>query len=213
MTGPVTGVSGELGRMISGQPFDARAPQLLALVHRARNLLGKFNALPSIDTAGRNAVLKQLLGGVGDGVWIESPFFCDFGSNVYLADQTFIHTGAVLPDSSNIRIGKHSLIGPGVHIYTAFHPARAEDRRAPGWKPGSESSPYRTQASPVTIGDEVWIGGGTIVMPGVTIGDRSTIGAGSVVATHIPPDVVAFGNPCKTQKNLEASKTLPIKGL
>lgn len=198
MTGPVTGVSGELARMISGQTYDARAPQLLALAHRARNLLARFNATPSIESSARGALLQQLLGVAGSGLWIESPFFCDYGGNIDIGEQTFIHTGAVLLDSALIRIGKHTLIGPGVHIYTAFHPARAEERRTPGWTPQSGKSPYLTQAKPVLIGEECWIGGGTIILPGVTIGDRTTIGAGSLVTHDIPADSTAFGHPAKT---------------
>jgi len=197
MTGPMTGVSGELKRMLSGQPYDARAPQLLALAHRARSLLARYNALPSIDEAGRTALLKQLLGEVGPGVWIESPLFCDYGSNIAIGEQTFIHTGAVLLDSALISIGSRVLIGPGVHIYAAFHPVKAEERRMPDWKPDSGRSPYWTQSKPVRIGDEAWIGGGAIILPGVTIGERAVIGAGSVVTADIPAGAVAMGNPCR----------------
>ena len=199
MTGPVTGVSGELARMISGQTYDARAPQLMALAHRARNLLNRFNNTPSIDAAARTALLQQILGIAGNGLWIESPFFCDYGGNLDIGEHTFIHTGAVFLDSALIRIGKHCLLGPGVHIYTAFHPSKAEDRRMPGWTPQSPKSPYVTQAKAVAIGDECWIGGGTIIMPGVTIGERTTIGAGSLVTHDIPSDSTAFGHPCKVQ--------------
>ena len=195
MTGPLTGVSGELAKMLSGQPYDARAPQLLALAHRARNLTTRFNALPSIETGQRFALLQQLLGVVGEGAWIETPFFCDYGSNIDLGAHTFIHTGAVMLDSALIRIGKHGLIGPGVHIYTAFHATKADERRAAGWTPASPAAPYRTMAKPVVIGDECWIGGGAIIMPGVTVGDRTTVGAGSVVTRDLPADSVAVGNP------------------
>lgn len=211
MTGPVTGVSGELAKMLSGQPYDARAPQLLALAHRARNLCARFNAMPSIETAQRTALLHQLLGVAGEGLWIEAPFFCDYGSNIDIGPQAFVHTGAVLLDSALIRIGRHSLLGPGVHIYTAYHAVKAADRRTPGWTPASSAAPYRTMAKPVVVGEECWIGGGTIIMPGVTIGERATIGAGSVVTHNLPADCVAFGNPARVRSD-EATEKLPGLG-
>lgn len=192
----------ERERMLAGEFYDSRDPELLALAHRARALLAAFHSAPSTDGGGRHAILSELFAGVGEGVWIEPPFFCDYGAHVTIGAYTFVNVNGVFLDSATIRIGSHGLLGPGVLLLTPHHPLRADDRVPDGWTPASDRSPYRTMASPIAIGDHVWIGGGTIVMPGVTIGDRVTIGAGSVVTSDIPSDVLAFGNPCRVQRPL-----------
>ncbi|HEU4631999.1 MAG TPA: sugar O-acetyltransferase [Gemmatimonadaceae bacterium] len=192
----------ERDRMLAGQPYDSRDPELLTLAGRARRLLATFNASPADDAAGRRAALEALLGQVGPGVWIEPPFFCDYGAHVVIGANAFLNVGCVCLDSAEIRIGANALLGPYVQLLTASHPLRAADRLVPGWRPDAGRSPYRTQAAPIRIGDNVWIGAGTIVLPGVTIGDNVTVGAGSVVTTDIPPDVLAFGQPCRVQRPL-----------
>ena len=192
----------ERDRMLAGEFYDSRDPELLAQAHRARALLAEYNASPSTDGAARQALLARLLGGVGEGVWIEPPFFCDYGAQIVIGPNTFVNVNAVFLDSAEIRVGANGLLGPGVQLLTATHPPRAADRLPADRTPGSGRSPYRTRAAPIRIGDDVWIGAGTLVMPGVTIGDRVTIGAGSVVTRDIPPDVLAFGQPCRVQHEL-----------
>jgi maltose O-acetyltransferase len=135
-------------------------------------------------------------------VWIEPPFFCDYGENVYLGARSFVNVNCVFLDSAEIRIGANALIGPGVQLLTATHPLRASDRIVPESERVAGHSPYRTHASPIAMGHNVWVGAGTIVLPGVTIGDDVTIGAGSVVTSDVPAGSLALGQPCRVQRTL-----------
>lgn len=189
--------------MLRGEPYNSRDQTLLAMAHRARALLTEFAATPSVDGAKRREILEQLLGGVGADVWIEPPFFCDYGENVYVGDRTFVNFNCVFLDSAEIRIGADVLLGPSVQLLTPSHPLRADDRIVAGNLREAGKSPYRTHALPINIGDRVWIGGGTIVLPGVTIGNDVTIGAGSVVTSDIPANTLALGHPCRVQRSLD----------
>lgn len=189
----------EREKMLSGLPYDSRNPELLEMYHHAKRLLKSYNKLDSRDTATRERLLRDLLGEVGPGVWIEAPFFCDYGTHLRIGAGTFVNVNCTFIDDNYITIGRNGLIGPGVHIYTASHPLAAHDRittRADG------SRHYRTQTAPVTIGNDVWIGGNTVICPGVTIGDRVTIGAGSVVTKDVPADVLALGSPCRVVRQI-----------
>ncbi|HEY9228019.1 MAG TPA: sugar O-acetyltransferase [Gemmatimonadaceae bacterium] len=192
----------ELERMLAGEFYDSRDPGLLALAHHARAQLAQFAATPSTDGAARRRVLERLLGGVGAGVWIEPPFFCDYGAHIYIGPQSFVNVNCVFLDSAEIRIGANVLIGPGVQLLTVSHPLRAEDRVVPASAEDEGTAPYRTHARPITIGDQVWLGAGSIVLPGVTIGAGATIGAGSLVTADVPPHCLAFGQPCRVQREL-----------
>ncbi|HEU4994148.1 MAG TPA: sugar O-acetyltransferase [Gemmatimonadaceae bacterium] len=192
----------ERERMVRGEPYDSRDSSLLATAHRARALLAAFSATPSTNVAERRRLLEQLLGGVGEDVWIEPPFACDYGENLYIGANSFVNFNCVFLDSAEIRIGANALIGPGVQLLTATHPLRAADRVIPPDQRGPNGTPYRLHARPVRLGDNVWIGAGAIVLPGVTIGDNVTIGAGSIVTSDIPGNVLAFGNPCRVQRSL-----------
>jgi maltose O-acetyltransferase len=196
-------MASERERMLRGEPYNSRDESLLATAHRARSLLADFAAAASTDAARRRTILEQLLGGVGADVWIEPPFFCDYGENIYIGDRSFINVNCVFLDSAEIRIGADALIGPAVQLLTASHPLRANERIVAPEQREPGKSPYITHASPIRIGDKVWIGGGTIVFPGVTIGDNVTIGAGSVVTADIPSNTLAFGNPCRVHRSLE----------
>ena len=188
-------------RMLRGEPYDTRDAELLGLAHRARALIASFTAAPSTDLAARRSILGELLGSVGEEVWIEPPFFVDYGRHVHIGDRTFVNANCVFLDSAEIRIGADVLIAPAVQLLTATHPLRAEERVLSAEERAGRS-PYRTYAKPITIGDRAWIGAGTLVMPGVTIGDDVTIGAGSLVTTDIPSGSLAFGHPCKVQRTL-----------
>ena len=191
----------ERERMLRGEIYDTRDPELLALAHRARALVASFAAAPSTDFAGRQSILAELLGSVGEEVWIEPPFFVDYGAHVHIGDRTFVNVNCVFLDSAEIRIGADTLLAPAVQLLTATHPIRAEER-VPSVERRVGRSPYTTFARPITIGDRAWIGAGTIVMPGVTIGDDVVIGAGSLVTTDIPSGALAFGHPCRVQRTL-----------
>jgi maltose O-acetyltransferase len=189
-------------RMLQGKPYNSRDPELLALAHQARTLLRRYNSSDSTDADGQRALLDELLGAMGDDVWIEPPFFCEYGAHIHIGSRSFIHVNAVLLDSAEIRIGDDTLIGPGAQIITATHPLDASERLVANWTRDSGHAPYWTSALPITIGSRVWIGAGTILTPGVSIGDNTVIGAGSVVTRDIPADCVAYGQPCKVRKEL-----------
>ncbi|HTK47609.1 MAG TPA: sugar O-acetyltransferase [Gemmatimonadaceae bacterium] len=194
-------MSVERERMLRGEAYDTRDPALLAAAHRSRALLAEFAATASTDLDARRAILGRLLGGVGDEVWIEPPFFCDYGENVYIGDRTFVNVNCVFLDSAEIRIGANGLLAPAVQLLTATHPLRAADRMLSA-EARAGRSPFRTFARPITIGDNVWIGAGTLVLPGVTIGDDVTIGAGSVVTSDVPSGTLAYGHPARVQRTL-----------
>lgn len=188
--------------MLRGEPYNSRDPELLALAHRARELVARFAAVPSTDTVGRHQVLATLLGGVGKGVWIEPPFFCDYGRHVVIGPDSFVNVNCVFLDSATIHIGANVLIGPGVQLLTVSHPLPARDRIVPPAERRSEDAPYRTHARPIVIEDDAWIGAGSIVLPGVTIGKGAVIGAASLVTTDIPAGSLAVGAPCRARRVL-----------
>jgi maltose O-acetyltransferase len=187
-----------------GEPYNTRDPALLALAHRARALVARFAATPSTDAEARRAVLETLFAAVGDGVWIEPPFFCDYGASVSIGARTFINVNCVMLDAAPIRIGDDVLIGPGVQLLTVSHPVDARERLIPASDRGEHDAPYRTFAQPITIGDGAWIGAGSIVLPGVSIGARAVIGAGSVVTRDVPADWLAWGQPCVPRRPVSA---------
>ena len=188
----------EKEKMINGEVYDSRDAELLKMYHRARKLLQAYNTLDSELLEERERLLNELLAKKAAGVWIEAPFFCDYGSNISIGQNTFVNTNCMFIDNNTISIGKNGLIAPFVQIYTATHPIKAAERVIDE----AHSSRYLTHTKPVVIGDNVWIGGNSIIFPGVTIGNNVTIGAGSVVTKDIPNDVLAYGNPCKVIKAL-----------
>ncbi|GAB3227235.1 sugar O-acetyltransferase [Algoriphagus aestuariicola] len=188
-----------LEKMLAGEVYDTRDPELLILYHHARRLTLEYNNSDSTDRENRDRILSELLGRKGEGVWVESPFYCDFGKNIEIGENTFVNVNCMFLDDNLIRIGRNGLIAPYVQIFTATHPLKASERI---YMDG-ESTRYHTATKPVIIGDNVWIGGNAVICPGVTIGNNVTIGAGSVVTKDIPNDVLAFGNPCKVIKSLE----------
>lgn len=198
MTTPPTS---ERDRMLRGDAYNPRDPELLVLAHRARALLARFAATESTDSVARRQILTDLLGGVGDGVWIEPPFFCDYGAHIHLGPDTFVNVNCVFLDAAEIRVGTNVLIGPGVQLLTVSHPLLASDRVVSSSQ-RTQGAPYRTHARPIVIGDRVWLGAGTIVLPGVTIGADTTIGAASLVTADVPPNTLAFGQPCRVQRRL-----------
>lgn len=188
----------EKQKMLKGDFYNSRDPELLEMHHNARKLLKSYNNLDSDLLEERDQHLNELFEFKGEGVWIEAPFFCDYGKLISIGENTFVNTNCMFLDNNKIIIGKNGLIGPFVQIYTASHPLKASDRIIED-KNGSH---YLTSSKPVTIGDNVWIGGNTVIMPGIAIGNNVTIGAGSLVTKNIPDNVLAFGNPCQIQKHL-----------
>jgi len=176
----------EREKMLAGELYDPLDPQLVAERRRARTLLQALNGMGEDRLRERARILKELFGAAGEDLWVEPPFYCDYGSNIAVGRKVFFNFNCVLLDPAPIRIGDNVLFGPAVQVYTATHPFDATQRRQ-----GLEF------ARPVEIGSDVWIGGGVIILPGVTIGSQAVIGAGSVVTKDIPPGALAAGNPCR----------------
>jgi maltose O-acetyltransferase len=176
-------------RMLGGAPYRADDPDLVAGRSAAQRLLEAFNATGADEQDRRHRLLTELLGSLGEGATILPRFGCDYGTYISVGAHTFINYDAIMLDCAPISIGEHVSIGPRVQLLTALHPLEAAARRH-GWE----------SASPITIGDNVWLGGGVIVSAGVTVGDDSVIGAGSIVTRDIPTAVLAAGNPCRVIK-------------
>ncbi len=180
----------EREKMVAGDLYDPQDPELVAGRTRARDLLWTLNATRESDAVVRRRILDELFGSCGEGVWLQPPFYCDYGSNIHLGEKVYFNFNCVLLDVCEIRVGARTLFGPAVQIYAATHPLDAKLRKT------------RELGKPVTIGSDVWVGGGAIICPGVTIGDKSVIGAGSVVTKDVPADVLAVGNPCRVVREL-----------
>ncbi len=148
------------------------------------------------DTEKRTAILHELLGGMGENVAIDTPFHCDYGKNIFLGNDVIINRNCTFVDNEPVRIGDRVLIVSNVQIYTSSHPVLPQERLVPDWRE-RRTTFFRTFARPIEIKDNVWIGGGCILLPGVTIGENSVTGAGSMVNRTVPPNGVAVGNPCR----------------
>ena len=194
----------EKEKMLRGEFYNARDPELIAMYHKARRLLKEYNdQIDSTDSARREQILKELLGFKGDNVWIEPPFHTDYGENVSIGENTFVNMNCVFLDDNKIVVGSNVLIAPCVQLYTAGHPLNAAERiLADTELDKSRQATYRTNSKPIEIGDNAWIGGNVVIMPGVRIGENTTIGACSLVTKDIPDNVLAFGNPCRVVKEL-----------
>lgn len=179
-------------KMIAGEMYTAADRELIFLRWRSQRLCRKINRFSTMPFYFlRKHWLKKLFGNCGKDAYIEAPFHCDYGFNISVGDRFYANAGCVFLDVTPITIGNNVMLGPHVQLYAATHPASAQQRLT-----GEECG------VPIQIGDNVWIGGNTVIMPGVTIGDNSVIGAGSVVTKSIPANVIAFGNPCRPQKEL-----------
>lgn len=186
----------EREKMLAGELYDCGDPELLDRWHLAKDLAAAYNRTDSADLAEKDRILARLLGGRGKNLWITPPFYVDYGNNIFFGNNCEVNMNCTFLDDNRITIGDNALIAPNVQIYTAFHPTNAADRfGAP--KPDGSFEFCKTRTAPVTIGNNVWIGGGAILLPGVTIGDNVVIGAGSVVTHDIPSDSVAVGSPCR----------------
>lgn len=177
-------------RRIYGSHFENADVETLRERFACGALMRAINQSEPQDVEAREVAFHELFGSVGRDVYIQPPFYCDFGKNIFIGDGCYLNFNCTILDTDRVQIGERCWIAPNVQIYAATHPVDAEERRT------------RCIAKPVTIGNDVWLGGGVIVCPGVTIGDRSVIGAGSIVTRDIPADCVAFGNPCRVHRML-----------
>lgn len=182
----------EKEKMLAGELYNALDPQLSEERVKARLLIKALNDTREDEPEVRSRILKELLPNAGEGLWLQPPFYCDYGYNIKLGRNVFFNFNCVILDVMQVTIGSRTLFGPNVQIYTATHPVNYKERAS-----GLE------YAKPISIGEDVWVAGSVVICPGVSIGDRSVIGAGSVVTKDIPADVFAAGNPCKVIRTLE----------
>jgi maltose O-acetyltransferase len=176
--------------MLAGELYDALDPELVAARTRARDLTQLLNATSESEQDGRRRILRELIGKGGDTVWMQPPFYCDYGWNIELGERVFFNFNCVVLDVCSVRIGDYTMFGPAVQIYTPMHPLNAELRRK------------QEYGKPIEIGSDVWVGGGALILPGVRIGSRAVIGAGSVVTRDVPAGVFAAGNPCRVIREI-----------
>lgn len=178
-------------RMLSGLPYKAWLDGLEEEREECKRKIYAFNLLPPDRRDDIPELLKKLLGKTGENVWIEPPFHCDYGWNIEVGENFFANYSLTILDVGKVKIGDNAQIAPNVSIYTAGHPIHPDSRNS-GYEYGI----------PITIGDNVWIGGNAVILPGVTIGDNAVIGAGSVVTKDIPANVIAAGNPCRVIREI-----------
>jgi len=179
-------------RMLAGDLYLPEDPELRQLERRSMRLVEQYNRTSVDEARARERLLSELLGSLGEGVEIRPPFRCDYGSNIRIGARTFANFNLVALDVASITIGEDVQIGPNVQLLTPTHPTEPELRRA-----------KLEAAKPIVIGDNVWLGGGVTVLPGVTVGENTVVGAGAVVIHDLPPDVVAVGNPARIVKRAE----------
>jgi maltose O-acetyltransferase len=180
----------ERQKMLNGELYDPMDAELVAGRTRARDLCQALNATREAEADERRCLLGALFGAGGATVWMQPPFFCDYGTNIELGERVFFNFNCVVLDVCRVEIGSFTLFGPAVQIYTATHPFNAEQRRR------------EESGKPVHIGSDVWVGGGAIILPGVRIGSRAVISAGSVVTRDVPEGVFAAGNPCRVLREI-----------
>lgn len=187
----------EREKMLAGELYDPMDPRLVAERDWARDLCRALNATREDQADERRRILKRLFAAGGESVWMQPPFYCDYGSNIRLGERVFFNFNCVILDVCEVRIGDFTLLGPSVQIYAATHPMEARLRRTQEF------------GRPVVIGSDVWVGGGAILCPGVRVGSRSVIGAGSVVTRDIPEGVFAAGNPCRVIREIAEGEGPP----
>lgn len=186
----------EKEKMLAGMMYDCGDTELIERWHLAKHLQREYIDTDTRDRAALDAILDRLIGARGENVWISAPFYVDYGENIHIGNNVEINMNCVFLDCNRITIGDNCGIGPGVHIYAVTHPVAPQERLP------ESGAFWKSYTAPVTLGNNVWIGGGSIILPGVEIGDNVTIGAGSVVNKSIPDDCLAAGNPCRVIKRL-----------
>lgn len=183
--------NGEWSKMLRGERYTASHPEFHRLLEVTRDLLWEFNMLKPSQTVRQKEILHKLLGSHGERYHINQPFRCDYGCNIFIGEDFFANFNLTILDEACVTIGDHAFIGPNVSVYTACHPLDASERNS-----GDQ------WAMPVTIGNNVWIGGSATILPGVTVGDNAVVGAGAVVSHDVPAGCVVAGNPARVIKRL-----------
>lgn len=177
--------------MLANLPYKAWLDGLSEERMETKKKIYAFNQCPPWEEDRIEEMLKEILGKTGENVWVEAPFHCDYGSNIEVGENFYANYNLIILDVGKVKIGRNAMFAPNVAIYTAGHPIHPDSRNS-GYEYGID----------VTIGDNVWLGGNTVVMPGVHIGNNVVIGGGSVVTRDIPDDVVAVGNPCRVVRKI-----------
>ena len=184
----------EFQKCLDGERFVGNDPEIVAMTLKTKHLLAKLRSTPYEDNEAKQTIYREMFGSIGQHVYIDLDFRCEYGKNIFLGNFVIINMNCTFLDNNKITIGNNVLIAPDVKIYTATHPTFPQERIHNHPKPGEQY--FEMTAHPVTIEDNVWICGGSIIVPGVTIGKNSVIGAGSVVTKAIPTNCLAAGNPC-----------------
>lgn len=191
----------EYQKCMAGEPFDGKDKELAEMTLKTKRLLRELNATDFADVARKEEILREMFGHLGQHVHVDIDFRCEYGKNIFIGDKVIINMNCTFVDNNRIEIGNNMLIASNVQIYTATHSTKVHERTAQNWEEGKAIC--NTFALPVRIEDNVWIGGGAILLAGVTIGENSVIGAGSVVTRSIPKNCVAVGSPCRVIKYIE----------
>lgn len=187
----IKGFDKEWQKMLDGEIYEALHPEFLRRLEETRELLWEYNNLRPSETKRREEIIRGLLGSCGKQFHINQPFRCDYGCNIHIGNNFFANFNLTILDEGEVRIGENVFIGPNVSMYTACHPLNAGERNT-----GVE------WAEPITIGNNVWIGGSATILPGVSIGDNAVVGAGSVVTRDVAPNTVVAGNPAKVIRQI-----------
>ena len=185
----------EKEKMLSGLPYDTTDSELRKMSNTTKDLMRVYNGIPAENSDLRQEIIEKLLGNISENARVNQPIYVDYGKNISLGAHSLINMNCTLLDTGKIEIGDNTLLAPDVKIYTAVHPIEIKDRFL-------QNGSLCTYTKSVKIGNNVWIGGNTTILPGVEIGDNTVIGAGSVVTKSIPANVVAYGNPCRVQRYL-----------
>lgn len=186
--------------MLAGGTYNPADPELISRWHYAKELTRRYADTDTRDRERLRSILDELLGTQGRNVWIAAPFHVDYGENIHLGDNVEINMNCVFLDCNTITVGRNTGIGPAVQVYAVGHPVDPRQRLT--GNTAGELSGWNSLTAPVTIGENCWIGGGAIILPGVTIGDGTTVAAGSVVTRSLPGNCLAAGNPCRVVREL-----------
>lgn len=194
-------------RFMSGEYCNSLNPEVLEMISNTKACLARLDS-PDLEDSERNGILRDMLGSIGQRSAVGRNFLCQCGKHIFIGDKSVINDNCTMMDENHIRIGNQVLIAPNVQFYTATHPIDYNERFVENWDENSGELFFRTRSLPITVEDNVWIGGGSIILAGITIGTGSVIGAGSVVTKSIPANCVAVGNPCKVIRYLKSDNKI-----
>lgn len=194
-------------RFMSGEYCNSLNPEVLEMISNTKACLARLDS-PDLEDSERTGILRDMLGSIGQRSAVGRNFLCQCGKHIFIGDKSVINDNCTMMDENHIRIGNQVLIAPNVQFYTATHPIDYNERFVENWDENSGELFFSTRSLPITVEDNVWIGGGSIILAGITIGKGSVIGAGSVVTKSIPANCVALGNPCRVIRYLKSDNKI-----